>query len=53
MECAPILSTLAHPAALDQIEQTFADLWKSHTHVPDHIRLQLRIAIAEIVANIV
>jgi len=53
MDCAPILSTLAHPAALDQIEQTVADLWKSHTYVPDHIRLHLRIAITEIVANIV
>lgn len=53
MECAPILSTLARPAALSQIEQTIGDLWKSHTYVPDHIRIQLRIAITEIVANIV
>lgn len=53
MECAPILSTLARPAALDQIEHTVADLWKRHTYVPDHIRIQLRIAITEVVANIV
>ena len=53
MDCAPILSTLAQRAALDQIEQTFVDLWKSHDNVPHHIRLQLGIAIAEIVANII
>ena len=48
-----MLSTLAHPAALDQIDHTFVDLWKRHTYVPHHIRLQLRIAVTEVVANII
>lgn len=48
-----ILETVTGPHTLDEIQQTLDDMWAAHPEVPDDIRMQLTIAVAEIGANIV
>ena len=39
--------------AFDDVHATLEGCWSSHNQVPEHIRIQLGIAVGEIVANIV
>lgn len=47
------LETQAGPHALEQIHRALDGLWSDHEEIPDAIRMQLGIAVAEIGANII
>lgn len=47
------LRTSASFGAIDQTETALEQAWSGHGHVPDAIRRQTGIAVAEVVANIV
>jgi serine/threonine-protein kinase RsbW len=48
-----VLDTVTGPATLDEIATTLQRSWTAHSHVPDSVRTQVMIAVAEIAANIV
>ena len=48
-----ILSAVADPAVLERAESALAGAWAANDEVPGEIRLQMSIAVGEIVANIV
>lgn len=48
-----VLETWTGPATLDLICDGLERLWAFHPHVPDRVRMQIGIAVAEIGANIV
>ncbi len=50
---ACIVRTAAVPRAVEQVDDALARFWTRHERVPEAIRLQTGIAVAEIVANIV
>jgi len=47
------LETQAGPHALEQIHRALDGLWSARAEIPDAIRMQLGIAVAEIGANII
>jgi len=47
------LETHAGPDALDRIHRALDALWSVHEEIPDAIRMQLAIAVAEVGANII
>lgn len=48
-----VLELRAEPGALDGIAAALARTWASHPQVPESIRLEMGIAVAEIGANII
>lgn len=50
---AAVLDTMAGPATLSEIDKVLTGVWSACTHVPQRIRLQVGIAVAEIGANII
>lgn len=48
-----VLETVTGPHTLDEIQRTLDDMWAAHPGVPDGIRMELSIAVAEIAANII
>lgn len=48
-----VLDTVASPATLGEIDNVLKRVWSACAHVPDRIRLQVGIAVAEIGANII
>ena len=53
MAWVSILSAVADPAVLERAESALAGAWAANDEVPGEIRLQMSIAVGEIVANIV
>ena len=53
MAWVSILSAVADAAVLDRVESALTDAWVENGDVPNEIRLQMSIAVGEIVANIV
>ena len=53
MALTAILRTAAGPAAFDETAAALDRQWSLHDEVPNNIRVQLGIAVAEVVANIV
>ena len=49
----PEVVMLTGAATIDDAHATLRHCWSAHNHVPGHIRMQLGIAVAELVANIV
>jgi serine/threonine-protein kinase RsbW len=49
----PNFVMLTGAATVDDADATLRHCWSAHNHVPGHIRMQLGIAVAELVANIV
>lgn len=50
---ASILSTVADSATLERAEAALASSWVAHDEVPAQIRMQMSIAVGELVANVV
>ena len=48
-----VLDTIASPATLGEIDKVLSRVWAACSHVPERIRLQMGIAVAEIGANII
>lgn len=48
-----ILDTLAGPHTLAEIDAALEQTWLQHAHVPEAVRIQVGIAVAEIGANII
>jgi serine/threonine-protein kinase RsbW len=48
-----VLDTVAGPTTLCDIDNVLGRVWSACTHVPDRVRLQMGIAVAEIGANII
>lgn len=48
-----VLTTSATPAALEEFDELLAETWSRNSHVPEGIRVQMGIAVAEIAANII
>lgn len=48
-----VLRTMAVPPALDEVDVTIEQSWTGYDFVPAAVRAQLRIAVAEIIANII
>ena len=53
MDWVHLLHTVAGPRALDEADAALEQAWFTYTRVPADVRIQMRIAVGEIVANIV